>query len=84
VLKVRVYSIAAGFGMASYRYSPFALDQAPFAVFQAPAGSRLDGYRVSIVEEHGVVSYTAGELVNLFLPRLPPGVLLVKVRIPAA
>jgi hypothetical protein len=31
-----------------------------------------------------VASYTAGELVNLFLPRTPPGVRLVKVPIPAA
>ena len=84
MLSVRVYRISAGFGMASYRYRPFAPDQAPFAEFQAPAGSRLDGYRLSIVEEHGVASYTAGELVNLFLPRTPPGVRLVKVRIPAA
>ena len=83
MLSVRVYCISAGFGMASYRYLPFASDQTPFAEFQAPAGSRLDGYRLSIVEENGVASYTAGELVNLFLPRIPPGVRLVRVRIAA-
>src|SRR5689334_426614 len=84
MLNVSVYSVAAGFGMASYRYRPFAPDQAPFAEFQAPAGSRLDDYRLSIVEEHGAASYTAGELVNLFLPRTPRGVRLVRVRVPAA
>ena len=84
MLNVKVYSVSAGFGMASYRYQPFAPDQAPFVEFQVPAGSRLDVYRLSIVEENGVASYTAGELVNLFLPRIPPGVRLVKVCIPAA
>src|SRR4051794_7218037 len=84
MLLVRVYSVSAGFGMASYRYLPFASDQAPFAEFLAPAGSRLDGFRLSIREDYGVASYTAGELVELFLPRIPPGVRLVRVRIPAA
>jgi hypothetical protein len=37
-----------------------------------------------MVEENGVASYTAGELVNLFMPRIPPGVRLVKARAPAA